>query len=256
MKIVLRRFETPQDIVSRVAAQQQAAKQQHQLGKDIERKTCPNHHRFRRFGKRNFASPTEASERNRWRRSHPQRLQNRQVRRHRRGGKKYVSLPTLHSMLGKNMCKSKSQKWNGADVGLKDGKKKRFGGRPKTKGETSGEFYHKRRLMRNAMEEERKLSLLSERRIRMEKKLEETVSAFRFMMTAYGKSVQVLHDGAETQNSGQRIYPKLLAQMERNRLRTKNLMMRMTSALEQARSEENAFVNTCAQRRRYLNRLD
>ena len=101
------------------------------------------------------------------------------------------------------------------------------------------------------MEEERQLSLLSARRIRMEKKLEETIAAYRFMSQAYGKSVQVLEGGGETRGAGLRTYPKLLAHMERNRLRTQKLMAKMTAALEQARREENSFINDTAALGRY-----
>ena len=100
------------------------------------------------------------------------------------------------------------------------------------------------------MEEERQLSALSSRRIRMEKKLEETISAYRFMSQAYSKSVQVLECGGETKSSGQRTFPKLIASMDRNRLRIQALMAQMTSAFREANREEQAFISACAHRRK------
>ena len=206
-QLVLRRFETPLDIVKKAtaAARSDATHTSH------TRNAVQHYHRPR-FGKKNYR---------------------RQAHQRQRPGARTSSLPRL-----------RPSKTTNEDAIRK--KRTRFRGRPKTKGETSGDFYRKRGLLRQAMEEEHQLSLLSARRVRMEKKLEETIVAYRFMSQAYGKSVQVLEGGGETLGSGRRTYPKLLAHMERNRLRTQKLMANMTAALEQARREENSFINACA----------
>ena len=211
-QLVLRRFATPLDIVKMASASANRAQ---------VRKT--RSHLRRRFG--SVLSPTQAAQRRRWNQAHARR----------RSGSGNT-LPRLRHTRQKNCASSK---------------KMRFGGKLRTKGETSGDFYKKRGLARRAMEEERQLALLSERRIRMEKKLEETIAAFRFMSGAYSKSMQVLESGGETRDSGRRTYPKLLAHMERNRLRTQKLMAQMTRGLEQARWEEQNFVNACVHRRRF-----
>jgi hypothetical protein len=244
-QLVLRRFETPLDIVKKAtaAARSDATHTSH------TRNAVQHYHRPR-FGKKNFRSPTQAAERGRWKQAHQRRRPRNAVQHHHRprfGKKNYRRQAHQRQRPGartSSLPRLRPSKTTNEDAIRK--KRTRFRGRPKTKGETSGDFYRKRGLLRQAMEEEHQLSLLSARRVRMEKKLEETIVAYRFMSQAYGKSVQVLEGGGETLGSGRRTYPKLLAHMERNRLRTQKLMANMTAALEQARREENSFINACA----------
>jgi hypothetical protein len=107
---------------------------------------------------------------------------------------------------------------------------------------TSGEFYKDRRDILHRLENNHHLQLLQDRRIRMENKLEETLSAWKHMHSAVGSAMEVLVETEPTPKEGKRKYPKLLQSMERNRKRLQNMLEKMTTAVNLAATEEREFV--------------
>jgi hypothetical protein len=108
---------------------------------------------------------------------------------------------------------------------------------------TSGTFYKSRRSIMQTLENNEKLEKLKNRRIRMEKKLHETLKAWTHMHEAIGEAVNVLKSSRPTKKESERVYPRLLQSMERNRKRLQRQLEKMTEALEIAANEETDFLN-------------
>lgn len=219
IKMVLHRFETPYDIVKRTELDMSRNLPTKKGNIERDTKSLARKRRKKLLG--NFASPTQGFLRGNWKHPRPQQYRRRAIARVR-------NLPAI-----RRKANSKVRKQNKGSVNR---------GIMKTHPKTSGEFYKERRCMRKSMEEEHQLLLLSERRIRMEKKLEETVSAFTFMTQAFTKSMQLLEDSIGPPSAGKRAFPRLLEHMSRNLKRTQNMMRDMTRAVNEARRQEQDFI--------------
>ena len=106
----------------------------------------------------------------------------------------------------------------------------------------SGKFYQERRNVRMELEQNRRLQMLEDRRVRMEGKLQETLRAWTLMHRVVGDAMNALIDSEPTPKQGKRKYPRLLQSMERDRKRLQTQLERMTQAVNDAHEEERSYV--------------